>query len=303
MRQSFAERNGLVAESCPEILNTMSKRLRLAIWDKIWIISSQLLGHNANFQARCYFHSVLLNYFEYTSDHASQAQPIINATIREKYFSADPIAIYNLLDELIKPQFPSYFLILPSNRHQDLAIHIMGIMDKILEEYRAPCRFVSGTLTPITSEVEISSIMNAMNTKYEASSKSIVQASKHLMKGNYKDCIAQATSALESLLKDFMIKENKEYDNDTLGKLIKSYFNFPSNKVLDENFREALQQLWKFASNNARHGKASPDDQIILKKELTEHDSRFYLITCSSIINFIISHENEKQKAVESALS
>jgi uncharacterized protein YabN with tetrapyrrole methylase and pyrophosphatase domain len=150
-------------------------------------------------------------------------------------------------------------------------------MNIALAEKQSPCRFVDDILVSITDENEIKSLEETLNISYINVKNHIYNGINRLNEKNYNGCVSEASSALESFAR-ITLKKPKF----TLGKSIKPLCD---NLNLDSNFSEMLNKLWGIVSNNCRHSQDSAYMTI------SEAEAKFFLLTCSSIINYMLQKQ------------
>ena len=143
-------------------------------------------------------------------------------------------------------------------------------------------RFVDGQLTPITDDIEIEAINQAINIKYEPVRIHLSKANKLMADRNapdYENSIKESISAVEALCEILTEIKGKEA---TLGKML---------KLLDDRgieihsgLKSAFNVLYGYTSdaNGIRHagnigGPAS-----------TFEEAKYMLVSCSAFINYLI---------------
>lgn len=148
----------------------------------------------------------------------------------------------------------------------------------VLSEEKSAYKIVSGQFRPIISDMEISEIDTATQMPYAEPKAHLDKAIKfyaHRENPDYANSIKESMSALESLAK-IVLKTNK----GTLGKLVTKLEN---KKIIPTTLKQACDKLYGFA-NEFRHGQSQSG------KDATESEARFILVTCSTMLNFIIEN-------------
>ncbi|MEW6012240.1 MAG: AbiJ-NTD4 domain-containing protein [Elusimicrobiota bacterium] len=152
-------------------------------------------------------------------------------------------------------------------------------VNKILEEERAPYRLIKGHIAPLTNKEEINEIEKALEENDK-----LIQAKKHIEKAlilfsdrtnpDYENSIKEAISAIETLSKK-ILKDEK----GTLGELIKKTDLHPALK-------DGINKIYGWTSDEGglRHGN-KPEQ----KNKYLENESRFMLIFCSALFNYLVS--------------
>lgn len=151
-------------------------------------------------------------------------------------------------------------------------------INKILEE-ETPYRLIKGYIAALTNKEEINEIEKALEENDK-----LTQARRHIEKAlilfsdrtnpDYENSIKEAISAIETLSKK-ILKDEK----GTLGELIK--------KVdLHTALKDGINKIYGWTSDEGglRHGN-KPEQK---NKDL-ENESRFMLIFCSALFNYLVS--------------
>ncbi len=152
------------------------------------------------------------------------------------------------------------------------------MLNKVFESEFIGYRFIKEIIVPISNELEVSTINEAIETKYDKVNEHIIKALKYLGDRNNKDfknVIKESLCALEGLCSLFSSK-------DTLGRMIED---ITSRLNIHENLKIAIKNLYWFASDEPgiRHENNSKGNQI------TFDEAKLILVECSGIINYLIS--------------
>jgi hypothetical protein len=156
-------------------------------------------------------------------------------------------------------------------------------VNQILEEEMAGYRFIGGTLAPISSREEISSITSALATAQE---KGLYGTQKHIETAlalmarkpdpDYRNSIKESISSIESIA--------KQLTGEAGGGLEKALSKLDSVVHFHGAFKAGLLSLYGYTSdeNGIRHA-------ILEEPNIGFDEAKFILITCSALVNFIIS--------------
>ena len=162
------------------------------------------------------------------------------------------------------------------------SISLFQLVNEYLKREYIGYRFVDGQLTPITDDIEIEAINQAINIKYEPVRIHLSKANKLMADRNapdYENSIKESISAVEALCEILTEIKGKEA---TLGKML---------KLLDDRgieihsgLKSAFNVLYGYTSdaNGIRHagnigGPAS-----------TFEEAKYMLVSCSAFINYLI---------------
>lgn len=156
-------------------------------------------------------------------------------------------------------------------------------VNQILAEELAGYRFIGGTLAPISSPEEISSITSALVAARE---KELYGTQKHIETAlalmarkpapDYRNSIKESISSIESLA--------KQLTGEAGGGLEKALSKLDSVVHFHGAFKAGLLSLYGYTSdeNGIRHA-------ILEEANIGFDEAKFMLITCSAFTNFIIS--------------
>lgn len=154
--------------------------------------------------------------------------------------------------------------------------------NKIFEREFVGYRFTnSEIIVPISDEMEIGSINQALSNPYEPVREHLKVAANHLANRkhpNYADSIKGSILAIETLCQ---IVTNVDRKDATLGKML----SLIEKKIpLNGAFKAALSSLYGYTSdsNGIRHS----GDYEAPKPTFAE--AKFMLVTCSAFLNYII---------------
>ena len=159
---------------------------------------------------------------------------------------------------------------------------LFQVVNGFLEREYIGYRFVDGLLTPITDDIEIDAINQAINTKYEPVYIHLSKANKLMAdrsSPDYENSIKESISAVEALCEILTEIKGKEA---TLGKLLKTLDD--KGIEIHAGLKSAFNVLYGYTSdaNGIRHagnigGPAS-----------TFEEAKYMLVSCSAFINYLI---------------
>lgn len=156
-------------------------------------------------------------------------------------------------------------------------------INKILEEESVGYRFIGGTLAPISSSEEINSITSAIE---DAKEKALYGTKKHIETAlvlmakkpipDYRNSIKESISSIESIA--------KQLTGEAGGGLEKAISKLDSVVHFHGAFKAGLLSLYGYTSdkNGIRHA-------ILEETDIGFDEAKFMLVTCSALVNFIIS--------------
>ena len=151
----------------------------------------------------------------------------------------------------------------------------------ILEEEKSGYRIVKGLVTPITNNIELTSLAKSLSTKYDAVNKHFEKALSlysSRKKPDYDNSIKESISAVEAICCIITGESGKQA---TLGNTLKK---LKDNEVhIHPAMEKAFLSLYGYTSDESgiRHGG-------IDFKGASAEDAKYMLISCSAFVNYLI---------------
>ncbi len=296
-------RYGYSRTDIPFQLERLSDELRARLWNAIYKTLIQFLTSEEELIRIAYHHhdsgaSFLCNeIFDAFFKHKTRA--ICSNGFSKQAFdyiekSFDKIVWYRVFDfleflyEALHQLEESSAWASEQNRAREAREHLEEAINRVLEEEHAGYRFVSGKITPITSEVETLNIEQALES---VKAEQFNTVREHLKKAlslfsdreapDYENSIKEAVSALEALARELTGK-----DNATLGKVIPG---LGKRLKLHPALVEAIKNLYGYASDESgiRHSKKEG------RPSPTQADARLILVLASALANYLIDRSRE----------
>jgi hypothetical protein len=213
--------------------------------------------------------SIWFSFFKEPIDEIPFGTERIVRLFRDRFFKWDYLEVYDFIDFIA---------------NEECQFDVQQFIDTcnfILKRELSGYRFVSGKLSPITSEQEIAAIeqavSNAKNKKFDGVGIHLSSALDKLAdkkSPDYRNSIKESISAVESLCQIVANEPSAELGK-TL-KLLKS--KMPLHGALEQGFIK----LYGYTSDGdgIRHAMMEADT-------LDQEDALYMLVTCSSFINFL----------------
>lgn len=141
-------------------------------------------------------------------------------------------------------------------------------------------RFVCGDVVPITDKQEIKEIEEAATSEFEGCRRHIKNAVALLADREYKDyknCIKESISAVESVCKIII-----QRDNATLGDALKV---LESKRGLKGPLKAAFEKLYAYTNDKGgiRHAEG------LFVSDVSFEEAKFMLVSCSAFVNYVIA--------------
>jgi hypothetical protein len=186
--------------------------------------------------------------------------------IRKYYFSSPWYEVYNFLEFLL-----SYF-----GDKKELIERVNGVLERELSAYR----FVEGLMVEVTDDQEIMELEAAIKDDDFPSVKNHLLCALSLLSSkqnpDYRNSIKESISAVESLMRTITGQPKI-----TLGRALKVSNHFGD---IHPALLEAFSKLYGYTSDEdgIRHS-------MLDEPNLTAADAKFFLLTCTSFINYVKS--------------
>lgn len=199
--------------------------------------------------------------------------------IKSKFFKLKWYEVYDLIEfvlhEIPERKSRSYSGNVKSD-YKDFGLKII----KIFESEGVPYKFIEGKITPISSKQESKEVEKALEGHKFSEVKSHLQNALKLFSKrpnpDYLNSIKESISAVEALAREVLGDESS-----TLGQLVSKLDIHPA-------LQEGLSKLYGWTSDESgiRHSKKKK------KFSTDKEEARYMLVTCSALINYIISKQD-----------
>lgn len=279
----FSERVGLTEPRKILSKDEVPERLKNRIWNTISYNLLNEIALSDNTAILDLYLAIYGDFFGKENDFLASYGNTPSARIREEYKKLEKYEVYDFIDFVLYHNGKSFM--------GDKTIHKLNI---IFSEELSPYRFVDNQLLPITNEEEIAEIEKVKKQSRDFGLENVLE---HLRQSiisfsnrknpDYRNSIKESISAIEAICK--IITDDK---NTTLGKAL--------NKIKkDSNYNQALISgfinIYGFANRESgiRHALADKD-------KIKEEDARYFLISSSAFINYLIVKANNQGLIKES---
>lgn len=275
----FSERIGKKQIKSEIQLDSMDNDLRNGLWNVInmFILEPMQEKHDLTFSPfKQPIEAIWYSFFKEPIDDMPYGTKRVTDFLRTKFFSWDYVEVYDFVD------FIASMSTLPLNKSE-----FINMCNFILKRELSGYRFVNDQLVPITSQVEIAEIENAMTS---SSRKTLKGVNIHLQEAlaklankkspDYRNSIKESISAVEALCQ-LITGEPKTELSKTL-KILK-------NKVhIHAALEQAFIKMYGYTSDSdgIRHA-------MLDETNLDQEDALYMLVTCSAFVNYLISKANK----------
>jgi hypothetical protein len=188
--------------------------------------------------------------------------------IRKVYFSAEWFKIYDIIEFMM----PKCDVIVPGS-----STDYIRRCNEILTRENSGYRFIGSIIAPITNEIEINEIEEAIVSPHAAINEQLQSALEKLSRKkdpDYRNSIKDSINAVETACSIIY------GDKATLGEALKKI----REKIsLHTTLEIAFQKLYGYTNDaeGIRHG-------LMAESSLDSEDARFMLVSCSAFINYIL---------------
>ena len=273
----FSERIGQSQIKVDIQLDYMDNDLLNSLWNLVTMYITEPIRESrfiSSSEYKPFIQSLWFNHFKEPLDEIPNSTIDIKHLLRERYFSWNHLEVYDFIDFVARTEQQH----LPFDK--ELFIRdCNGILKRELSGYR----FVNNQLAPITSELEINSIENALKNSLDNNFKGVhIHLSEALNKlsdktnPDYRNSIKESISAVESVCQQITGDKNSE-----LGKALKKLKEIlPIHGALEQGFIK----LYGYTSDGdgIRHAMMDEDN-------LDQEDALYMLISCSSFTNYLMT--------------
>lgn len=259
-------------------IESMDDALRNALWNQIRLCilenMSQVAYRGSKSQFEIFAELLWDEFFGLAIDDMPSSSEGIIKFIRNWFYQANWHEAYDLIDFLASDSIYDY---------ADIAAFIDSC-NKVLEREVSGYRFVDGIVVPISHELEISEIEEALAQAQAFTS--LTGANIHLhdalgkiadrTQPDYRNSIKESLSAVETTVR--MIT-----GASTLGDGLKKLEN--KGIFIDKQLKEGFEKHYAYSNN-----KSSGIRHSILEEHQSPdfHDAKYMLVTCCAFINYLV---------------
>lgn len=159
--------------------------------------------------------------------------------------------------------------------------YLTEIINKLFEREYVGYRFIDGKIVAITDQQEINSIEDACQSEFYGCRAHIKKAVGFLADRehkDYKNCIKESISAVESICSIIIGQENV-----TLGQALKKLEE--KGLKIHSAFKEQFLKLYGYASDEGgiRHSEG------YFESNVTFEEAKYMLVCCSAFVNYLIT--------------
>lgn len=277
MAGSFSERNGFVKVNDAIQIGSINTDTRTAIWNSLYVyfFNQEMVRDNP----APLMNQILVAYLNmpadelpyYDTDTYNKTSFLKSA--KSLIMKTNWYYVFDIIEQAVFIGESFYHIPLSSQ------------INNVFRRFNLGYTIIEGLIAPISNEMEVESIQNAINNNESVSSSQHLNRALELMvdreQPDYRNSIKESISAIESLCKNITGD-----DKGTLGKCLiqveKKHYIHPAMK-------QAFSQLFGYASDQSGIRHSLKDGE----QEPTLEDARFMLIACSAFSNYLLSIVSE----------
>lgn len=275
--ETFSERNKILPPKNIQ-LNGIDDDLRIRIWNivNIALFHEKAYGFDSfTYEEEDLIEEIWINLFNKDVDSLGREHQLKN-NFKKIFFASEWHILYSLIEIILKRKREKYYSI----------EEITNAFNLVFEKENSGYRVINDIVSPITTETEINEIKKSLklDNKYYSVTEHFNTALKLLSdkkSPDYRNSAKESISAVESLGK--IITEDKKA---TLGKAL----DIINQKInLHPGLTNGFKSIYGYTSDDSgiRHA-------LLEKDNITYEDALFFLVSCSSFVNYLISKFENK---------
>jgi hypothetical protein len=262
----FSERIGILKRVLQK--DSMDEALKNALWNAVYVrywlryrfARTEICGSAEGELILCLW----VHHFDQPADKLNTTFCYAIEDVAKRFEASHWHQVYDFIQEVVE--------FAPPNVEEFIAY-----CNNILERHMSAYRFIGTTLSPITSEVEIAAVGDAITHRgrFAAASAHLATALSRLSdrtSPDYRNAIKESISAVESVCKVIVGD-----DRATLVQALKQIGLHPA-------LEKGLGNIYGYTSDadGIRHA-------MMDKSMLTGDDARFFLVSCSAFVNYLVT--------------
>ncbi|KGD76057.1 AbiJ-NTD4 domain-containing protein [Pantoea vagans] len=273
MAKPFSQRYGYVKVVDVIQVESLNGAARTAIWNVIYK-KLEIESNSPPDDTHAFLRAIWIDYLNNSADKVPYLWEGMGYSItmekilRDLIYKDNWYAVFDMVEFLIEN--------VSIMRKQSLS----EALNKSFRKFGVAYTIINYLVTPISSEVEVQSIQEAIANSPESSSLHFERALELMAdreQPDYRNSIKESISAIESLCKKIT-----EDDKGTLGKCLNQ---IEKQGYIHPAMKQAFTQLYGYTSDQGGIRHALSDDS----HEPSLEDARFMLIACSAFSNYLLS--------------
>lgn len=286
IRNGFSDRNGIRPISKKMQLLDFDSETRIVLFNKLKNLFNQQIemrNLDADYLTKIIVEDVFNDIYNRYRDNSASIFDDILRVFKDSSFDS-VLDLIEFVCNLIYESSDQYNERYQRSYGYSIYIDVRSQMNIAFENEYIGYRFVGDKIVKITNTFEIKSLEESLQTPYDLVNDSIAKAISYISESgrkDYKNSIKESITALEQMA-NILLGTNSLALSNAISQLA-------DKMIVDENLKNAIKNLYKFASdqNGIRHGNNKNNGDV------TFDDAKFFLLTCSSIINYLCTLANK----------
>jgi len=268
----FSERHGIIKAKDTIQVDYIDEDLQNGLWNAVQVFYLDNVGSKyistSNYNG--FFKNLWHNFFKLPLDTMDDWYNTTRLQIRGWFFQWEWYEIYDFIEFLAKTKSPSD------------SVKFIEFCNNIFEKELSGFRFINGIIAPITNELEIKEIDDAI---INSTNNALVGAKTHIENAlrmisdrespDYRNSIKESISAVESISK-VLSSGSKHSLGSALDKI--------KGKIkLHPALEKGFKQIYGYTSDTdgIRHA-------LMEESTCDFEDAKYMLVSCSAFINYLI---------------
>ena len=288
-RGGFSDRNGIKLLNTEIQLTDFDERTRVAMFNLIVCFYEQIYGKHEYWREdnqhffRCILEGVYSTERKVGSAYSDEAFfNVVHETILEDSYDSVLTVV-----EAVVQHFDEHLKETADYTYGTRFPRIYKYFNDLFEREYVGYRFIGGLISPISDEIEVEAVNEALDNKFKAVREHIFKANTFLSnreKPDYENSIKESISAVEAICQEIL---GTKGGGATLGKMLKK---LEDNGVeIHSALKEAFNKLYGYTSdaNGIRHA------GDIGGSSSTFEEAKFMLVSCSAFINYLMGLQSK----------
>ena len=286
-RGGFSDRNGIKPLNTEIQLTDFDEHTRVELFNSMILYFGIMYKHSDTPRIQHFFRYVLEKlytkprYFGF-----SYRKEEILEIIRETILKDDYDSVLTVVEAIVQ-YFYEYLKGTSGYKYDKESPRIYEYFNGVFEAEYVGYRFIGGRILPISDEIEVEAVSEALGNEFKAVREHISKANVLLSdrkKPDYENSIKESISAVEAICQEIL---GTKGGGATLGKMLKK---LEDNGIeIHSALKEAFNKLYGYTSdaNGIRHA------GDIGGSSSTFEEAKFMLVSCSAFINYLMGLQSK----------
>lgn len=281
----FSQRIGKAPKAKELQIEGMDKELRNRLWNAFYMHILLVLKKNSgaygilSYKDKHFIAGIFHSFYKTRVDEVPNLYASVLDSFKSKFFSQEWYEIYDFLEYIINT--------ISHNDEYDKE-YLVDHLNMIFEEEFSGYRVVNNLVVPISNQVEIGEIEEALNfTSIEGVNIHLTNSLNKLsdkIYPDYRNSIKESISAVESVCRVFT-------GESTLGKAFKK---LETNEVyINQQLKSGFEKIYAYTNDKESGIRHSIVEEF---KNPDFEDAKYMLVACSSFVNYLVGKHNKVKR-------